>query len=46
MAKKYIDADLLKEEFEQTFDMLDLYLSVYFFDVLDSMPISDVQLKV
>lgn len=43
MANKYVDADLLKREFERTFDMQDLYLPAHFFDVVDSMPAADVQ---
>ena len=43
MAKKFIDADLLKEEFERRFDMQDLYLPTHFLDVVDSMPAADVQ---
>ena len=43
MANKYVDADLLKREFERTFDMQDLYLPAHFFDVVDSMPYADVQ---
>ena len=43
MAKKFIDADLLKQECERTFDMQDLYLPVHFFDVVDDLPAADVQ---
>ena len=43
MANKYVDVDLLKEEFKQTFDMQDLYLPAHFLDVVDGMPAADVQ---
>lgn len=43
MSKKFIDADLLKQECERTFDMQDLYLPVHFFDVVDDLPAADVQ---
>lgn len=43
MAKKFIDADLLKEEIEQNWDMQDLYLPIHFFDKVDDMLAADVQ---
>ena len=43
MDKKFIDVGLLKEKFERTFDMQDLYLPTHFFDVVDSIPSADVQ---
>lgn len=43
MAKKFIDADVLKEEIEQNWDMQDLYLPIHFFDKVDDMPAADVQ---
>lgn len=42
MAKKFIDADMLKEEIEQNWDMQDLYLPIHFFDKVDDMPAADV----
>lgn len=42
MAKKFIDADLLKEKIEQNCDMQDLYLPIHFFDKVDEMPAADV----
>lgn len=43
MSKKYIDADMLKEEIEQNWDMQDLYLPIHFFDKVDDMPAADVK---
>ena len=43
MAKKFIDADMLKEEIEQNWDMQDLYLPIHFFDKVDDMPAAEVE---
>ena len=42
MAKKYIDAEQLKQTVETSMDMQDLYLPSHFFDVIDGMPAADV----
>lgn len=43
MDKKFIDAEMLKEEIEHNWDMQDLYLPIHFFDKVDEMPAADVQ---
>jgi hypothetical protein len=42
MAKKYIDAEQLKQTVETSMDMQDLYLPSHFFDVIDGIPAADV----
>ena len=42
MAKKYIDAEQLKQTVETSMDMQDLYLPSHFLDVIDGIPAADV----
>ena len=42
MAKKYIDAEQLKQTVETSMDMQDLYLPSHFFDVIDGIQAADV----
>lgn len=42
MAKKYIDAEQLKQTVETSMDMQDLYLPSHFIDVINGIPAADV----